>query len=168
MSPTNNKGKFMKIKYHKKIRLDAEIYKTPGLPCSITICTRKRNPIFNKKKLAEECLNLLKEISSLNNIPIYAYCIMPDHIHLLLSASEQLGIIEFISRLKNLTTRIAWKHNFQGKIWQKSFYDHFLRKDEDIEKVAIYILNNPVRKGLVQEWRDYPFCGSLVFDLDSK
>ncbi|MCK4235206.1 transposase [candidate division WOR-3 bacterium] len=156
----------MKIKYHKKIRLDSEIYKTPDLPCSITICTRKRKPIFNNKKLAEECLDLMKKFSLENNIPIYAYCIMPDHIHLLLCASEQIGIIEFISRLKNLTTRIAWKHNFKGKIWQKSFYDHFLRKDEDNQKVATYIVNNPVRKGLVQDWRDYPFCGSLVFDLD--
>jgi len=49
------------------------------------------------------------------------------------------------------------------KLWQPSFYDHVLRNDEDLPAVARYILNNPVRKGLVDHYTEYVFSGSLVF-----
>jgi len=151
--------------YHKKIRLNVDIYRRPDMPCSITICTKNKKPIFSNTEIAQGISKLLKEIAYSNNIPIYAYCIMPDHIHLLLSASEKKGIVEFIAEFKSLSTRLAWNYNMQGVIWQKSFYDHFLRKGEDIKEVAIYILNNPVRKGIVQEWNEYKFSGSFVYDL---
>ena len=53
----------------------------------------------------------------------------------------------------------------KGKFWQTSFYDHFLRKEEDVRDVVMYVLHNPVRKGLVSEWREYPYSGSLVYEL---
>jgi hypothetical protein len=62
---------------------------------------------------------------------------------------------------KSLSTRICWNHKIKGRVWQSSFYDHILRKDEDIFSVAEYILNNPVRRGMVAYWRDYKYCGLL-------
>ncbi|MCC7210600.1 MAG: hypothetical protein IT451_02000 [Candidatus Brocadia sp.] len=53
----------------------------------------------------------------------------------------------------------------KGKFWQTSFYDHFLRKEEDVRDTVMYVLNNPVRKGLVAEWREYPYSGSFVYDV---
>jgi putative transposase len=44
-----------------------------------------------------------------------------------------------------------------GACWQRGFYDHALRKEEDAEKAAQYMVNNTVRKGLVNSWRDYPY-----------
>ena len=38
-------------------------------------------------------------------------------------------------------------------VWQKSFYDHMVRKNEDIRSVLLYLLENPIRMGLVKEWR---------------
>jgi hypothetical protein len=52
-----------------------------------------------------------------------------------------------------------------GAFWQKSFWDHFLRADEQVEAVVSYVLNNPVRAGLATHWREYPFAGSLAIDL---
>jgi len=108
---------------------------------------------------------LLRTACKENNIPLYAYCILPDHAHFLLSASEVQGIIEFVREIKSRSTKIAWQHGYGGKIWQRSFYDHFLRKDEDCRMVANYIINNPVRNGIVEHWKDYPFSGSLVYEL---
>lgn len=53
----------------------------------------------------------------------------------------------------------------RGRAWQVGFYDHFLRADEQVERVVLYVLENPVRAGLVESWGDYQFSGSLVFDL---
>jgi len=90
---------------------------------------------------------------------------MPDHVHLLISASDKKGIVEFVRETKSLSTKMAWQHDYNGTIWQRSFYDHFLRKDEDCRIVANYIIRNPVRAGIVEHWKDYPFCGSLVYEL---
>ncbi len=48
---------------------------------------------------------------------------------------------------------------------QRDFYDHVLRREEDILVHLRYIAENPVRRGLVDDWRDYGFTGSDVFDL---
>lgn len=45
--------------------------------------------------------------------------------------------------------------------WQKDFYDHIIRNHEDIAVQVKYILDNPVRKGLVSSWQEYPFKGSI-------
>jgi len=50
--------------------------------------------------------------------------------------------------------------------WQKDFYDHIVRSNEAIEKHIQYILNNPVRMGLVGNWKDHPFKGSTIHRLD--
>lgn len=155
----------MNKKFHKNIRLKKEIYQKPELPCSVTICSKDKKQIFYNHKFTEESIILLKKISYKNDIPIYAYCFMPDHLHLLLSASLKKGIIEFIREFKSLSTKTAWKYEFERAIWQKSFYDHFLRKEEDLKKTCLYILNNPVRAGLVRNYEEYLFSGSLVFDI---
>jgi len=51
--------------------------------------------------------------------------------------------------------------NKSGIRWQKDFYDHVIRKHEDITTQIKYILDNPVRKGLVSSWQEYPFKGSI-------
>lgn len=153
------------VKYHKKIRLCSEVYNIPNQACSITICTADKKNIFINKQISSEIVSLLKQYADKHEIPIYAYCIMPDHIHLLVSASSKKGIIEFAREIKGLSTKICWSYGCKGKIWQTSFYDHFLRKSEDLVKTVDYILYNPVRKELATEWQDYKFCGSFVFDL---
>ena len=59
--------------------------------------------------------------------------------------------------MENIPDRKTIRLNKEGKVWQGSFYDHALRKDEDLLKVADYIVCNPVRKGIIQDWKDYPF-----------
>ena len=50
-------------------------------------------------------------------------------------------------------------------LWQINYYEHVLRKAEDTKGVAYYIFNNPVRKGLVEDFKDYAFLGSFEFDV---
>ncbi len=100
-----------------------------------------------------------------SGVSLYAYCLMPDHLHLLASPSGGTSLVSFVQAIKSKSTRLAWQHGYSGVIWQQRFYDHFLRQDEDIRQAATYILNNPVRKGIVGDRRDYPYCGSLVYEL---
>jgi len=155
----------MCVKRRKKIRLSPEIYRAITLPCSITVATKEKRPVFSNQSLAHEFVALLHSSCEESNIPLYAYCVMPDHVHLLISASASKGIVDFVREIKSLSTKMAWRHGYSGGIWQRSFYDHFLRKDEDCRIVANYIVHNPVRAGIVEDWNNYPFCGSSVYDL---
>jgi hypothetical protein len=48
-------------------------------------------------------------------------------------------------------------------LWQRSFYDRALRNEESLESVARYIFFNPVEAGLVEQWADYRWSGSVVW-----
>ena len=98
-------------------------------------------------------------------VPIYGYCVMPDHVHLVLGPSATCDIVTFVGQFKNLAQRAAWQRGVEGAFWQPSFWDHFLRSEEQVKVAVDYVLNNPVRGSLVGRWQDYPASGSLVFDL---
>lgn len=69
-----------------------------------------------------------------------------------------------ISMFKQKTS-YYFKQKFKRKFWQENYYEHILRKDEDTGVVAKYILENPVRKGLVRDYSAYPYSGSLMFNI---
>ena len=96
---------------------------------------------------------------------LYAFCIMPNHIHIVIATSNNMSIINWIQRIKGKTTRTAWKHGFTGSVLQRRFYDHFIQTDEDLLKHCKYVLENPVRKGLEQERTKPPFTGSVVYNV---
>jgi putative transposase len=48
-----------------------------------------------------------------------------------------------------------------GKLWQRGFYDHALRKDEDVLKLARYIVANPIRAGIINKIGDYPLWDAV-------
>jgi putative transposase len=146
-------------------RLDAERYADVSLICSVTIVVRDRAPAFANATLAEAVVEVLREHAARTEVVVYVYCVMPDHAHLVLSASARCDLITFVGQFKNLAQRAAWRHGFDGKLWQTSFWDRFLRHADQLETAIAYVIHNPVRRGLVEVWTDYPHSGSLVFPL---
>jgi len=87
---------------------------------------------------------------------------MPDHLHLLVQPpGDGTTISRFVQGLKSVSARLYWKLEGTGKLWQRGFYDHILREDEDPTTVEEYILHNPLRKGLVESAEKYPFSGII-------
>jgi putative transposase len=128
----------------------------------LTICSRNKENLFCNPDLNFEMLNCLKLEKMEKGIAIYAYCLMPDHLHLLISPLEStFNVSKFIGGFKSKTTRLAWKYGLKGRIWQDRFYDHIVRRIETLRKTCEYILNNPVRKGLVEKSEDYQFSGLI-------
>jgi REP element-mobilizing transposase RayT len=123
----------MNLKHRQKIRLDREIYQTPGLPCFVTIATKGKRAIFSHQHLAEDFVALLRTVCEENNIPLYAYCIMPDHAHLLLSASETKGIIEFVREIKSRSTRMAWQQATEEAFGKEVFTTIFCDRTRIVE-----------------------------------
>ena len=149
----------------KRVRLTPDSYAVPGSVVSIVACTARRAPLFGNLDLATACVQLLANRATVSRVSIHAYCLMPDHPHLLLSPSELVSVVDFVRDFKSRATRVAWQCGHVGPVWQSGFYDHILRKDEELSIAAEYILNNQVRKGVVVDRRKYPFSGSLEYDL---
>ena len=146
----------MAIKRRKNIRLAKEIYANPNQIFSIIICVKDRRPIFKNSEWAKETITALKTGPFGKDIKCYSYCLMPDHLHLQLSPKDG-NLVDLINGWKSYTANLLNKMGYEGACWQRSFYDHALRRDEDIQTVAEYIVNNPVRKGLVKNWKEYPY-----------
>ena len=110
-------------------------------------------------------VSILCEKSALFEFKIWVYCFMPDHLHLLIEGeADHSDMKRFISSYKQHTS-FYHKKKTGMKLWQTNFYEHILRKEEDTMAVVRYILENPVRKGLVDNFNNYPFSGSFVFDI---
>jgi REP element-mobilizing transposase RayT len=103
---------------------------------------------------------LLTDVAKNRGTALHAWCIMPDHIHLLLQDKD---IIEFVRLLKGRLTPEARRLESGRGLWQRSFHDHALRWEESLSDVARYIWQNPVRAGIIDCACGYPWSGSLIW-----
>ena len=98
---------------------------------------------------------------------VFAYCQMPDHLHLVLEAlADDSDFLEFI-RIFKQQSAFDWKQIAGTRLWQDSFYDRVLRDSESTGKAVRYVLENPVRAGLVTHPDDYEHSGSFVYERDA-
>ena len=143
----------------KNVHLKSFDYKDPHSVYFLTICTANKQRLFFDDRIANIIVDQLKFRRRANEIRLFCYCIMPDHLHLLLSLGESYGktLPNWISAFKRNSARSINEIVSIKELWQRNFYDHVIRKDESLLKIGEYILNNPVRKGIVMEWKEYPY-----------
>ena len=143
---------------HKSIRLDPRNYVGVGW-YFLTLCTFRRTPYFRNDPLARWLLRALRDESRQHSFHLRAYCLLPNHLHLLLQgATPEADLQRFVRHFKHKTSfRFAARTG--KKLWQMSFYDHILRGSEAPSDVAWYIWLNPVRAKLVEKPGDYPYSG---------
>ena len=131
----------------------------------LTTCTAFRRPLFRSANVVQAILLQIRKTSELLDVALIAYCFMPDHLHLLVAAaSENTDITTFVKRFKQLAG-FTYKKTHGQPLWQPGYHDRILRDDEASVAVARYVLENPVRAGLVCKIGEYPFAGSDVYDL---
>ena len=151
----------------KRIRLPAENY-LGDRSYFVTICCYKRKPFFRDADRAHRLLERLRVLAGQHSFRVHAYCIMPDHFHLLVEGSQaESNLLRFINQLKQESAHQE-KSRSRFQLWQRYFYDHILRPRDSMEAVAWYIWLNPVRKGLCAEPEDYPLSGSFTAEWKRK
>jgi REP element-mobilizing transposase RayT len=148
-----------KLPVRKRIHLKEFDYSGSGYIYFVTICTKNKVNHFSDSKIADIISNELDERVKMKEIILYCYCIMPDHLHLLLSLSENYRkkLQNWISAFKRFTVKIVKDKFGITDLWQVNFYERILRQEESIETVGNYIISNPVRKGIVDNWTEYKY-----------
>ena len=89
---------------------------------------------------------------------LYSYCVMPNHVHLLFEQMENSRTIDKIMQsIKRYSARQINKViNRKGSLWQSESYDHIVRDEKEFYRIVWYIMNNPVKAKLVDEWNKWP------------
>jgi REP element-mobilizing transposase RayT len=87
---------------------------------------------------------------------------MPDHVHLVLTPltdpvkREIISLVTIMQAIKGASAHFINRRSGRNElIWQEESFDRVVRSSESLDAKIAYILDNPVRKGLVGDWRDY-------------
>ena len=118
----------------------------------ITVCceSRGKNALCHRG-IAREIFNSVKFRNQNNVWYAHLLCLMPDHLHALVSFPYERPMKQIMSDWKRF---LATQFNIE---WQRDFFDHRLRKDESYSEKADYIRANPVRAGLIEASEDWPY-----------
>jgi REP element-mobilizing transposase RayT len=131
----------------------------------VPTCCDDRRPIFRFRTSRE---GACRSESSEFSFAVHAYCLMPDHVRLLLEGLKPAcDLVQFVKILKQ-KSGFDYAKNTGTRLWQRFFYDHILRPNDAPDGVAWYIWLNPVRAGLCVAPQDYPFCGSFTVDFHKR
>ncbi len=97
---------------------------------------------------------------------LICYSIMPNHVHLvfyLLEKSRSISkIMQSIKRTSAYYSNLELKR--KGSFWQAESYDHIVRTGDELEKLIEYTLMNPVKAGLIEDWKcwEYNYLAEYV------
>jgi putative transposase len=123
----------------------------------LTVCTKGRKPILADN---ETHALLLEAWCAAGAWLVGRYVIKPDHLHLFCAPIEHdsLPITNWITFWKSYATR-RWLNPEDLPIWQRHFWDRQLRRSESYDQKWQYVVENPVRAGLVARSEDWSFQG---------
>jgi len=130
----------------------------------ITIRSHGFKHHFVNDEVVGKLIDILKATAMQEDFAVWAYCFMPDHLHLLIEGkSGNVDMKTFVSSFKQKTA--YWFKSIYGvQLWETNYYEHVLRNDEATTAVARYIIQNPVRKVIVEDYSQYPYSGSFEFE----
>ena len=128
----------------------------------ITTTTLERKKIFDDFAVACAAARCFEDADFLGDATMLAWVLMPDHAHWLLQLGERDSLSRVVNRLKSASARYANRaRGLSGTVWAKTFHDHGLRSEEDLQAIARYVVGNPLRAGLVRRVGDYSFWNAV-------
>ena len=117
--------------------------------------------LFQKREVAELMVATILRYRDAGEFDVHEYVVMPDHIHLLLSVKDEQKLARAMQLIKG-----GFSHSLRNSgtslraVWQPRYYDRRVRDPEEYVHTTKYILENPVRKGLVGSASDYPYSSA--------
>ena len=138
-----------------------------------TLVSYQRKPFFIQPEFRTIFHNSIKQIQQKHPFEIDAMVLLPDHLHCILTFPDNdTDYSRRWSMIKRFVTQsftndentvgCAMRNNSRIKrgesnIWQRRFWEHEIRDQQDHEKHLDYCYRNPVKHGLVQQVRDWPY-----------
>ncbi len=132
----------------------------PGFPHHVTQRGNRRQRTFFGDADYSHYLALLRKFSAAEGTAVWAYCLMPNHVHLVMVPCREDGLRAVLSEVHRRYTRaVNFRENWRGHLWQERF--HSVVMDEPYALAAIrYVERNPVVTGLCQQPEDWPWSSA--------
>ena len=134
----------------------------PGRAYHVTTTTHDRTPLFRDWRLGRLVAQSLRDLQNRGRAETLVFVVMPDHLHWLFTLGNAPSLSALMNALKGFSGKqVREALGSSGPIWQRGFYDHAIRRDEDLRAAARYIVANPLRAGLVADLGDYPLWDAI-------
>ena len=132
----------------------------PGIPHHLTQRGNRRQQIFFNDEDYQFYLALMSEWCMAFQVDIWAYCLMPNHIHLIAVPETKDGLNLAIGEAhRRYSRRINFREGWRGHLWQGRF-SSFILDERYLLACTRYVELNPVRAGLVNKPEDWPWSSA--------
>lgn len=132
----------------------------PGIPHHITQRGNRRQQTFFNDEDYQVYLELMSEWCITYDVSAWAYCLMPNHVHLILVPDKKEGLNLAVGEAhRRYTRRINVREGWRGHLWQGRF-SSFILDERYLLACARYVELNPVRAGLVKNPEDWPWSSA--------
>lgn len=129
----------------------------PGLPHHVIQRGNRRQPIFLKAGDETQYLHMLTERCVQAKVEVWGYCLMPNHVHLVIAPTTEDGLARVIGEThRQYTSFINSREKWTGHLFQDRFASSVMDERHLIAAFR-YVALNPVRAGLVDRAQDWPW-----------
>ena len=134
----------------------------PGLPHHVTQRGNRRMQTFFCDEDYRAYLSLLGEWCDHCEVSIWAYCLMPNHVHAILVPTTADGLARAVGEThRRYTRRINFRENWRGHLWQERFAS-FVMDESHLLAATRYVERNPLKAGLVASPEDWPWSSATA------
>jgi len=132
----------------------------PGIPHHVTQRGNRRQQTFFNDEDYQTYLELMSEWCMKYHVEAWAYCLMPNHVHLILVPETKDGLNLAVGEThRRYTRRINFREGWRGHLWQGRF-SSFIMDERYLLACVRYVELNPVRAGLVKKPYDWPWSSA--------
>ena len=134
----------------------------PGLPHHVTQRGNRRQTVFFSDEDYEAYKALVADHCAAAQVAVWAYCLMPNHVHLILVPADEDGLRRALGEAhRRYTRRINFREGWRGYLWQGRFAS-FVMDEAHLLAAARYVELNPVRAGLCARPEDWPWSSAAA------
>ena len=134
----------------------------PGLPHHVTQRGNRRQTVFFSDDDYAAYRGLVAEHCAAAGVAVWAYCLMPNHVHLILVPSDETGLHRALGEAhRRYTRRVNLREGWRGYLWQGRFAS-FVMDDRHLLVAARYVELNPVRARLAMRAGDWPWSSAAA------
>jgi len=151
--------------HRRPVQLDPALYIGPHR-IFLTMCTLHRAQAFIDGTTVDQVRNELLRTGESYRVEVIAYCFMPDHLHALIEGIAADSDLLKCTKMFRQRSGHLYRALNGRRLWQEGYVDRFLRTDETTLGVARYLVGNPIKAGLCDDLRMYPYVGSCRYTIE--
>ena len=132
----------------------------------LTFCCHERQPLFSHTGVVASTRDQILREAGRAGVAILAYCFLPDHVHLVVAGLDDSTDLGRFVKLAKQYTGYTYKQRTGALLWQSGWHDRVIWPSSDIIDSLRYVIENPVRAGLVRSPEAYPHTGSATMSRE--